>query len=54
MTEAQRRASAKYDKSNVKYYGLKLNIKTDADLINLLDRQENIQGFIKDKLRRKE
>ena len=53
MTEAQKKASAKYDKNNTRIFAIKLNRNTDADLIGLLEKQENIQGFIKDILRRK-
>ena len=52
MTEAQRKASAKYDKTNTRIFAIKLNKNTDADLIRLLESQDNIQGFIKEKLRR--
>lgn len=47
MTEAQKRASAKYDKEKTRIFTIKLNYNTDADLIALLESQENIQGFIK-------
>lgn len=47
MTEAQKRAAAKYAASNTRYYGIKLSCNTDADLIELLDAQDNKQGFIK-------
>lgn len=50
-TEAQRKAQAKYDARTAKYISLKLNIKTDADLIDLLQKQENVQGFIKSLIR---
>lgn len=52
MTKAQKKASAKYDKNNTRIFVIKLNRNTDADLIGLLEKQENIQGFIKDILRR--
>ena len=41
-----------YDEANTKFYGLKLNKKTDADLIAFLDESGNIQGTIKEALRR--
>lgn len=47
MTEAQRKASAKYAENNTRHYGIKLNYNTDEDLIRLMDSQENKQGFIK-------
>lgn len=52
MTEARKKASAEYDRNNTRIFTIKLNKNTDADLITLLESQENIQGFIKEKLRR--
>ena len=46
-TEAQRRAVKKYDAENIKHLHLKLNRKTDNDIINHLEMQENTQGYIK-------
>ena len=51
LTEAKRKAIAKYDKANTRQFHLKLNVKTDSDIIELLDRQESIQGFIKQLIR---
>lgn len=42
---------AKYDAANTVQIRLKLNRKTDADLIALLDAAENKQGLIKQLLR---
>lgn len=50
MTEAQRKASRKYDKEKTRIFTIKLNYNTDADLINLLESRTNIQGFIKELL----
>ena len=50
-TEAQKRAVERYDKKNTIQIKLKLNKKTDADIIQLLDSCGNKQGFIKDLLR---
>lgn len=47
VSKAQLRAQAKYDKDNTVQVKLKLNKKTDADIIDYLSRQENKQGFIK-------
>lgn len=47
MTEAQRRASKKYDATNTRTFCLKLNYNTDADLISFLEASANIQGTIK-------
>ena len=51
MTEAQKRATAKYDAANTKMYAVKLNINTDADIIQKLDEVENKQGYIKELIR---
>jgi hypothetical protein len=50
-TEAQKRASAKYDAKNTKALYLKLNVKTDADILDHLDQMENKQGYIKELIR---
>lgn len=50
--EVQRKATAKYDAKMTVYTGLKLNIKTDADLLNKLDTVKNKQGYIKELIRR--
>lgn len=36
-----------YEKNNTRFFGIKLNYNTDANLISLLESQDNIQGFIK-------
>ena len=36
-----------YDRENTRRINLKLNKKTDADIISELERQENIQAYIK-------
>lgn len=46
-TEAEKRASAKYDKEFAKGLYIKLNIRTDQDIIRWLWRQSNKQGAIK-------
>ena len=50
-TEAQMRAVAKYDAKNTKQYHLKLNLITDADIIERFDSVESIQGYIKQLVR---
>lgn len=50
-TEAQKKASAKYDAKNTVQIKLKLNKTTDADIIQILDSCGNKQGFIKDLIR---
>ena len=51
-TEAQKKAKAKYDQANTKQIMLKLNLKTDADILDQLDSVENKQGYIKDLIRK--
>ena len=46
-SEAQKRANAKYDSSHTKQIKLKLNLKTDADIIQKLEMVGNVQGYIK-------
>lgn len=46
-SESQKNAVQKYDAKNTKQYHLKLNKKTDAVLIEYLEKSGNIQGTIK-------
>lgn len=46
-SEAQKRASAKYDAANTTAVKIKLNTKTDADILRKLQEVENKQGYIK-------
>lgn len=46
-TEAQKRAAKKYDDNNTVMVSVKLNKKTDADIIKRLDKEENRQKYIK-------
>lgn len=41
----------RYDAANAVHVPLKLNRKTDADIISLLDKQPSKQGYIKLALR---
>ena len=50
-TDAQRRAIRKYDAENTKQFHLKLNKKTDADIIELLGKQKSVQSFLKQLIR---
>ena len=53
MTENRKSlASQKYDAENAKRFYLKLNKKTDADIIGFLASKENVQGYIKALIRR--
>lgn len=50
-SEAQLKAVRKYDAKNTKQLHFKLNIKTDADILDWLEKQENVQGYIKQLIR---
>ena len=47
LTDAKRRSIQKYDSANTKQIHLKLNLNTDADLLNFLSHIDNVQGYIK-------
>ena len=51
-TEAQKRAQKKYDAANTKKILLKLNRKTDADILGKLETVDSMQGYIKELIRR--
>lgn len=44
-------SQARYDKTNTRHYGFKLNVKTDADIIDQLSKQPSLQGYIKTLIR---
>ena len=46
------KASMKYNQANVKQIKLSLNKKTDSDVIAILESKDNVQGYIKDLIRR--
>ncbi len=51
-TSEKRKAShAKWDAANTRQIKLKLNLKTDADILSKLDSVENTQGYIKSLIR---
>lgn len=50
--EARSRASMKYTEKAVKQIHLALNKVTDADIIAALEACDNVQGYIKDLIRR--
>ena len=52
LTDAKRRAIQKYDAKNTKQIHLKLNLNTDADILEQLERVDNVQGYIKDLIRK--
>lgn len=45
-------AKERYDAKNTKQFKMKLNIKTDADILNWLDAQDNKQGAVKELIRK--
>ena len=47
VSEAQTRANDKYNRSNTVVFTMRLNHKTDADLIRKLNEVESRQGYIK-------
>ena len=51
-TEAQKRAEKKYKSNQTVFYGIRLNRKTDADLIQMLEGK-NKNAIIKEALRLK-
>ncbi len=51
-SECQVRAQAKYDKEHTVRYSLKLNIKTDKDIIQWTWGQRNFQGAVKELIRK--
>ena len=42
---------ARYDRENCRTYGLKLNLKTDAEIIKKLSSVPSMQGYIKQLIR---
>lgn len=52
VSEAKKAAKARYDAKTAYKVSLKLNVNTDADLIDLLQRQPNIQGYLKELIRK--
>lgn len=46
-SESQLRAQAKYDAEHTKRISLKLNLRTDEDIIRWLWTQKSMQGSIK-------
>ncbi len=51
-TEAQKRATAKYDANHTRQIKLKLNLETDRDILEQLEKVGNVQGYIKDLIRK--
>lgn len=47
VSESHKRANAKYDATHTKQIKMKLNLKTDADIIARLEQQDKVQSYIK-------
>lgn len=47
MTPAQKRAQDKYNKTHTTQFRMKLNLKTDKDILDRLASVPNKQGYIK-------
>lgn len=50
-SEAQIKAQARYDKTHTRTFALKMNLRTDADILKKLDSVGNKQGYIKQLIR---
>ena len=50
-TKKSNEAKARYDAAHTQQIRLKLNLGTDADILEELDRQPNKQGYIKKLIR---
>lgn len=51
-TKAQQAASKRYQESNTRLMSIRLNLKTDADIIRRLEEVESKQGYIKELIRK--
>ena len=51
MSEKRKASHAKWDAANTKQVKIKLNIRTDADILAHLEQTENVQGYIKHLIR---
>ena len=50
-SDARKRAVAKYDAQNTKQIKLKLNLRSDHDILERLEEIGNVQGYIKQLIR---
>ncbi|MBR4577318.1 MAG: hypothetical protein IKO25_08945 [Clostridia bacterium] len=41
----------RYDKEKSKHYGMKLNLRTDEDIIAMLEAQPSFQAYVKQLIR---
>ena len=51
-SQAKREANARYDAKNTVIKTLKLNKNTDSDILEKLDSVDNIQGYLKELIRK--
>ena len=51
VSDAQKRAVRRYDDKATRQIRLKLNLKTDADILERLSKVDNMQGYIKHLIR---
>lgn len=51
-TQAQKDAVARYDAKNTVQIHLKMNINTDEDILRKLAKTSNVQGYIKELIRK--
>ena len=51
VSDAQKRANAKYEREKTRSIKIKLTISTDADILAKLDAVGNKQGYIKKLIR---
>lgn len=51
-SKTQKEASARYDKENTKQLKLKLNKRTDEDILAQVKRLTTFQGYIKELIRK--
>lgn len=51
MSKPSKEVQARYDAAHTRQIRLKLNLKTDADILSKLDSVDNMQGYIKELIR---
>lgn len=51
MVKRKYEPQERYDAKNAKHISLKLNKNTDADILEHLEKRENVQGYIKSLIR---
>lgn len=51
ITDAQKKAISRYDMEHTRQYHMKLNLKTDADIIAKFATVKSMQGYVKSLVR---